>query len=107
MGQGIRALCEKDWAVRVVFGGEEVYSSPATDFKNCMNRERINFPEETLFFDNMSAPWFILPGTCVAFSADCSEPTQEGRSPACRVASRRGRPGDLCMTPRTCCLCVY
>ncbi len=24
--------------------------------------------EETLFLDNMSAPWFILPGTCVAFS---------------------------------------
>ncbi len=39
-------------------------------------------------------------------SADCSEPTQEGRSPACRVASRRGRPGDLCMTPRICCLSV-
>ncbi len=28
-------------------------------------------------------------------SAGCSEPTQEGRSPACRVASRRGRPNDL------------
>ncbi len=39
-------------------------------------------------------------------SADCSEPTQEGRSPACRVASRRGHPGDLCMKPRTCCLNV-
>ncbi len=39
-------------------------------------------------------------------SADCSEPTQEGRSSACRVASRRGRPGDLCMSPRTCCLNV-
>ncbi len=39
-------------------------------------------------------------------SADCSEPTQEGCSPACSVASRRGRPGDLCMTPQTCCLSI-
>ncbi len=50
----------------------------------------VHSSEETLFLNNMSAPWFILP-------------TQEGCSPACRVASRRGRPGDLCMTPRTCC----
>ncbi len=39
-------------------------------------------------------------------SADRFGPTQEGRLPACRVASRRGRPGDLCMTPWTCCLSV-
>ncbi len=39
-------------------------------------------------------------------SADCSEHTQEGCLPACRVTSRRGHPGDLCMTPRTCCLSV-
>ncbi len=39
-------------------------------------------------------------------SADCSEPTQEGRLPAYIIASRRGRPGDLLMTPRTCCLSV-
>ncbi len=34
MDQGIRALCKKDWAVRVIFGGEEVYSSSAKDFPN-------------------------------------------------------------------------
>ncbi len=28
----------------------------------------VHSSEETLFLDNMSAPWFILPGTCVAFS---------------------------------------
>ncbi len=39
-------------------------------------------------------------------SADCSGPTQKGCSPACRVAPRRGCPGDLCMTSRTCCLSV-
>ncbi len=41
MGQGIRALCEKDWAVRVVFGGEKVYLSSAKDFPNFLNRERV------------------------------------------------------------------
>ncbi len=28
----------------------------------------VHSSEETLFLDNMSAPWFILPGTCIAFS---------------------------------------
>ncbi len=53
----------------------------------------------------MSAPWFILPGTCIAFS-ERRLFTQEGCSPACRVALRRGRPSDLCMTLRTCYLSV-
>ncbi len=53
----------------------------------------------------------LLGSSCPAHaspsvSADRSEPTQEGRSPPCRVASRRGLPGDLCMTPQTCCLSV-
>ncbi len=55
----------------------------------------------------MSAPWFILPEhLSPSVSTDCSGPTKEGHSPACRVSSRRGCPGDLCMTPRTCCLSV-
>ncbi len=56
-------------------------------------------------------PYLIHGSSCPAHaspsvSADCSGPTQEGCSPACRVASRRSRPGDLCMTPRTGCLSV-
>ncbi len=39
-------------------------------------------------------------------SANWSEPKEEGCLPACRGASRRGRAGDLCMTPRSCCLSV-
>ncbi len=91
MGQGIRALCKKDWAVRVVSGGEEVYSSSAKDFPNSLNRERVERP--FLWRKIVSAPWFILPGTCKPFSER-------------RVASRPGRPGDLAMTPQTCCLSV-
>ncbi len=44
VGQGIRALCKKDWAVRFVFGGEVVYSSSAKDFPNSLNRERVERP---------------------------------------------------------------
>ncbi len=63
--------------------------------------------KETLFLDNMSAPWFILHGTCVAFSEmQIVLSHTKGHSPACRVASKQGRPGDLCMTPRICCLSV-
>ncbi len=32
------------------------------------SRWSIHSSEETLFLDNMSAPWFNLPGTCVEFS---------------------------------------
>ncbi len=28
----------------------------------------VHSPEETLFLDNMCAPWFIFPSTCIAFS---------------------------------------
>ncbi len=56
----------------------------------------------TCLLNGSSCPAHASPSV----SADCSEPTQECRSPACRVASRRGCPGDLCMTPRTCCLSV-
>ncbi len=52
----------------------------------------------TCLLNGSSCPAHASPSV----SADCSEPTQECRSPACRVASRRGCPGDLCMTPRTC-----
>ncbi len=53
----------------------------------------------------------ILGSFCPAHAspsvrADCSEPTQEGRSQPCSITSKRGRPGDLCMTPRICCLSV-
>ncbi len=44
VGQGIRALCKKDWAVRVVFGGKEVYSSSAKDFPNFLNHEWVERP---------------------------------------------------------------
>ncbi len=44
MGQGIRTLYKKDWAVRVVFGGEDVYSSFAKDFPNSLNREQVERP---------------------------------------------------------------
>ncbi len=37
MGQGIRVLREIDWAIRVVFGGIEVYSSSAKDFLDILN----------------------------------------------------------------------
>ncbi len=50
--------------------------------------------EDSLFLDMRCLQWAQI------------EPTQEGRSPACRVASRWGRPGYLCMTPQTCCLSV-
>ncbi len=33
-----------------------------------VSRWSVHSSEETLFLDNMSAPWFILPGTCNAFS---------------------------------------
>ncbi len=36
------------------------------DFPHFLNR--VHSFEETSFLDNMSAPWLILPGTCVAFS---------------------------------------
>ncbi len=44
MDQGIYALCEKDWVVRVVFRGKEVYSSSAKDFPICLNREWVDRP---------------------------------------------------------------
>ncbi len=110
MGQGICALCEKYWAVRVVFGGKEVYSTSAKDFPNFLNRERLECPIPLRRRCSLSTS-LILGSSCPAHvspsvSADWSEPTQEGHSPACRVASRRGRPGDLGITPRTCCLSV-
>ncbi len=49
---------------------------------------------------------FCLAHASPSASADCSGPTQEGCSPACRVTSRWGCPGELCMTPRTCCLSI-
>ncbi len=33
-----------------------------------VSRWSVHSSEETLFLDHMSAPWFILPSTCVAFS---------------------------------------
>ncbi len=33
-----------------------------------VSRWSVHSSEETLFLDHMSAPWFILPGTCVTFS---------------------------------------
>ncbi len=70
VSQGIRALCKKDWAVRVVFGGEEAYSSSAKDFPNFLKPSwwSVHSSEGTLLLDNMSAPWFLLPSTCVDFS---------------------------------------
>ncbi len=44
VGQGIRALSEKDLAVRAVFGGEEDFSSSAKDFSNVLDRERVEHP---------------------------------------------------------------
>ncbi len=38
------SLCEKDWAVRVAFGGEEVYSSSAKDIPDFLNQERLERP---------------------------------------------------------------
>ncbi len=110
MGQGIHAPCKKDWAVRVVFGGEEVYSSLAKDFPNS-HEPRVHGASIPLKRHCSLTTCLLLGLFCPAHvspsvSADCSEPTQEGRSPACRVASRRGRPGDLCMTPRICCLSI-
>ncbi len=89
--------------MRIVFGGEEVYSSSANDFSepraggaSIPLRRRCSLT--TCLLHGLSCPAHASPSV----SADCSEPTQEGRSPACRVASRWGRPSDLCMTPRTC-----
>ncbi len=98
VGQGIRAPYKEDWAVRVVFEGEEVYSSLAKDFTNFLNRELVKHP----FLRRDIVPrqhvcslvYFARHNVSPSASADCSGPTQEGRSPACRVASRRGRPGD-------------
>ncbi len=44
MGHCICAPCNKDWAVRVVFAGEEVYSSLAKVFPNFLNRELVKHP---------------------------------------------------------------
>ncbi len=104
MGQCICAPCKKDWAVRVVFAGEEVYSSLAKDFQFSEPRAG----EASIPLKRRSSTTCLLLGSvCPAHalpsaSADCSVPTQEGRSPACRVTSRRDRPGVLCMTPQTC-----
>ncbi len=87
------ALCEKDWAVRVLFGGEEVYSSSAilptfsesrAGGASIPLKRRCSLTTSLLHGSSCPAPPSV--------SADCSEPTQEGRSPACRVASRWGRP---------------
>ncbi len=56
----------------------------------------------TCLLHGSTCPAHVSPSV----SADCSEPTQEGSLPACRVALRRGRPGDLCMTPRTYCMSI-
>ncbi len=109
MGQGIRALCETDWAVKVVFGGEDVYSSSAKDFPNFLNRERMERPFlwwEMLFHENMSAPWFILPGKCVAFSEHRLVWAHTKKLFASMQSRSETRPSWWFMTPRTCCLNV-
>ncbi len=66
----------------------------------------IHSSEKTLFLDNMSAPWFILPGTGIAFS-ECWLVWAHTRRLFASVQSRFDtRPPWWFMTPRTCCLSV-
>ncbi len=110
MGQGTRAPSKKDWVVRVVFGGEEVYSRSAKDFPK-FSEPRAGgasiLPKRHCSLTTCQLLGSFCPAhASPSVSADCSESTQEGCSPACRVALRRGRPSDLCMTLRTCYLSV-
>ncbi len=70
VGQGIRAPYKEDWAVRVVFEGEEVYSSLAKDFTNFLNRELVKHPflRRDIVPRQHVCSLVYLPGTCVAFS---------------------------------------
>ncbi len=108
MGQGIRALCKKDWAVRVVFGGEEVYSSSAKFFPNYLNCERVECP---FLWRDIVPRQYVCSLVHFAWHMHRLQWAQIILSPNKKVIrqraeSLRGNPGDLCMTPRSCCMSV-
>ncbi len=71
----------------------------------------IHSSEETLFLNNMSASWFILPGTCVAFSERklfwAHTRMSFNSMQSWSMESLRDEAAlVIYLTPRTCCLSV-
>ncbi len=66
----------------------------------------VHSSEETLFLDNMSAPWFILTGICIAFIERRLVWAHTRRSFASVQRRFETRPPWWFLTPRTCCLSI-
>ncbi len=95
--------------MRVILGGEEIYSSSTKDFPNSLNREWVERPflwrdivpqQHVCSLINFARHMRRLQWVQIVLSPHKKVVRQHA------VALRQGRPGDLCMTPRTCCMSV-